>query len=196
MANKIETLDVRGMSIEDIRTLNKNTLSTKALRQAYNRLASAGNKRLRRMLQDQVGKLAPRVEDIKPFSSKGVSDENLSTEFDRVRNFLDPSKRSHTLTGWKQIVKETQKRLNVSRETVTDSEFWKLYRGFEDTETGKQYDSNNLIPMVANAYEIGLRDYKDIKEFIKYEYERQQTEENDKERVNRGFETFDGDDDE
>ena len=196
MATKIETLDVRGMSIEDIRTLNKNTLSTKALRQAYNRLASAGNKRLRRMLQDPVGRLAPRVEDIKPFSSKGVSDEKLSTEFDRVRNFLDPSKRSHTLAGWKKIVKETQRRLNVSRETITDPEFWKLYRNFQDTETGSQYDSTNLIPMVANAYEMGARDQDEIKDFINGAYEKVQQEERDQENSIGAFDNYDGDDDE
>ena len=87
--------DVKGMSIQDIRGVNTRSLSTGELRQALTRMVSAANKRLNRMMKDPVGRNAPDVSRMQgaKFSSKGLNTRaEVKAEFDRLRNFLDPTK--------------------------------------------------------------------------------------------------------
>ena len=112
-------IDVKGMTIEDIRSLNTRGLSLSELRAVTTRLVSAANKRVRRLQADEYGRYSQTAQAAdfraatgrgKLFQTKGLDTRaKVKAEFDRARAFLDPSKTSHTVKGWKQIVKKMEK---------------------------------------------------------------------------------------
>ena len=172
---KIKNLNVSGMSVEDIRQIDTRTLSDKALKQALNRLVSAGNKRLRRLSADEFGKNSPAVQRTKSFSAKGLKTRGeIKAEYERVRSFLDPSKKSHTVRGWRQTVKKIEQR-GVSKEHLASGDFWSLYRRFEKEYVPAQYDSFTLLRLLSSL--IGDHSEDEIDDILRGEYEEQEFDE-------------------
>lgn len=176
-------LNVNGMSIEDIHQLNTRNLSDAELKAAANRLNSAANKRVRRMMADEYGRNNPafeklEVKDGKAFSTKGLKTRaQIKAEFDRVRSFLDPSKTSHTVKGWRKIVTKMKKK-GVTEEQLTSHEFWAMFRYFYEMYVPNTYDSETLLRMVQAGDARGIDNYDDMKAWLNGEYEERQQQEN------------------
>ena len=174
---KIKNLDVAGMTIEQIRGLNTKNLSDKALRQAATRLVSAANKRLARLEQTEGWDVSIWSSTHEPgyrFSIKGATDRNkLFAEFERVRTFLSPGMKSHTVRGWKNEVKKMKAvtgGLNVWR----DRYFWILFRHFREEPTG--FESHTLRDIMMVEYSNGYRDEDSMKERLAELYEQYSSE--------------------
>lgn len=171
---KLTNLDVKGLSIEDIRELDTRSLSDRALKQALNRLSSAANKRLRRLQSDDIAQHAPSAQT-KHFSAKGLDTRGkIKAEFDRARAFLDPSKKSHTVKGWKTITKKMEQR-GVSRDNIVSPDFWSLFRSLYDKYVPSVYDSDTLLILVSSLVD-NETPYSDIDEELQRVYEMDEAE--------------------
>ena len=128
---KISTIDVNGMSIEDIMSIDLETfnkLSESDLRRLTSRLVSAGNKRVRAL--EKAGLITPALKGLGTdtrFTTK--VDKNLShaqkrnklaQEFGRVRNFL--TLKTSSIRGFNKFSKEQDKvlmkELNFTRDDL------------------------------------------------------------------------------
>lgn len=197
-------INVKGMTIEEIRALNTRSLSLSDLQAVTTRLVSAANKRVRRMEADKFGQASPVAtasrkaasEGRKLFETKGLGPKSndkeeikkararIKAEFDRVRAFLDPSKKTHTVRGWRNTVKETAKKTGVSLDILTDPEFWKMYRRLENDEAAGGYTSTTLIPIMADGYkEKGIRDDEDMRALLRGEYENREAKDQQEESI-------------
>ena len=151
---KIEDLNVNGLSLEDIRLLNTRNLSNKALKQALNRLVSGANKRIRRLSKDPLGQYSPSA-GVRKFSSRGLTTRNeIKAEFERARAFLDPSKKSHTLKGWRQISNKMMKK-GVTKAQLSSGDFWSMFRRFYSRFVPLLYDSDSLLSLVSGLHQQG-----------------------------------------
>ena len=179
-------LDVKGMTIEDIRSLNTRGLSLSELRAVTTRLVSAANKRVRRMASDQYGRTSrvaadyakAQAEGRKLFQTKGLDTRaKVKAEFDRARAFLDPSKKSHTIKGWKKVMEDVRDRMGVSMEALLDPDFWKMYRRFESDMVPGSYTSDSLIPLMSVGWAKGHQEDEDMKAWLRGDYEEREGEE-------------------
>lgn len=183
---RIQNLNVAGMSIEDIRQLDTRTLSDRALKQALNRLVSASNKRLRRLQADEYGKYSLTAQQTRKFSAKDLNTrDKIKAEFERARSFLDPSKKSHTVKGWRKIVKKMKEK-GVTDEEIKDPAFWLLYRKFLKKYVPNTYDSDTLLMLLSSAIAHGLTDEVDIKNYLDGGYEEREENEKDPFRDYKG----------
>ena len=186
-------INVKGMTIEEIRALNTRSLSLSDLRAVTTRLVSAANKRVRRLEADKFGQASPTAtaarkaasEGRKLFETKGLDTRaKVKAEFDRVRAFLDPSKKTHTVKGWRNTVKETAEKTGVSLDVLTDPEFWKMYRRLENDQAAGGYSSDTLIPIMADGYvEKGIRDDDDMRALLRGEYEEREAADQQEESI-------------
>lgn len=126
-------IDVTGLKIQDI--LNKSyqeimTLDQQDLKALTNRLVSAGNKRLRRLKADKIGRLSPAMEK-NPFSTRGKGLNALRREFKRLKTFMN--KKTSTIRRFKRLQRTTWKRLGLKKKPTMKfmKQFWKTYRKFE-----------------------------------------------------------------
>lgn len=194
---RIHNLNVNGMSIEDIRTIDTRTLDDHALKQALSRLVSAANKRLRRLMNDPIGKYSPAVQNrinyatgaVRMFSAKGLKTRGqIKAEFERVRSFLDPSKKSHTLKGWRKIVKKMMDK-GLTEEEIKSPQFWALYRKFLAEFVPALFDSDQLREYFTLALSKGLTEEEEIRQFLyrAYQYEQSFAEEGTDEEFDDEF---------
>lgn len=169
-------MDFKGMSIDDIRNLDTRKLSTKELKQATNRLVSASNKRVRRLLSDEYGQhsqTAQRAMDRggQLFSTKGLDTRaKVKAEFDRARSFLDPAKTSHTVRGWRKTIKKMKEK-GLSDEMIKSPDFWALFRKFKSEYVPAFFDSYTFLQVFARAVSKGLNTEEQIREFLNKAYE-------------------------
>lgn len=98
--------DIMDMGIEEFSNLSKSQL-----REAVSRLASAANKRLKRVSKDDIVSPAQieASESGGKFSTKGKSEIELQVEFRRVSNFLRD--KTSTVTGARQLEDEVRTEL-------------------------------------------------------------------------------------
>ena len=98
--------DIMDMGIEEFSNLTK-----PQLREAVSRLASAANKRLKRVSKDDIVSPAQieAIESGGKFSTKGKSEIELQVEFRRVSNFLRD--KTSTVTGARQLEEEVRAEL-------------------------------------------------------------------------------------
>lgn len=186
---RIQNLNVAGMSVEDIRQLDTRTLSDRALKQALNRLVSAANKRLRRLRADEYGRFSPAAQT-RNFSAKDLKTRGeIKAEFERARSFLDPSKKSHTVKGWRKVVKKMKEK-GVTDEEIKSPNFWALYRKFLKEYVPAVYDSETLLSLLSSAIARGLTEENDIRDYLDGVYEEMQE---DKEETFGDFEDEFGD---
>lgn len=98
--------DIMDMGIEEFSNLTK-----PQLREAVSRLASAANKRLKRVSKDDIVSPA-QIEAVASggkFSTMGKSEIELQVEFRRVSNFLRD--KTSTVTGARQLEEEVRAEL-------------------------------------------------------------------------------------
>lgn len=166
------------MSIDDIRNLDTRKLSTKELKQATNRLVSASNKRVRRLLSDEYGQHSQVAQKAKErggqlFSTKGLdSRAKIKAEFDRARSFLDPAKTSHTVRGWRKTIKKMKEK-GLSDAMIKSPDFWALFRKFKSEYVPQYFDSYLFLQMFSRAVASGLNTEEQIREFLNKAYEEQ-----------------------
>lgn len=134
--------DILSMDWTDIQKLNRRDLS-----QLTSRLASAGNKRLRRL--EKVGlENTPAYSAIQrsggDFSVKSKTINELRSEFSRVRTFLDPSTKTSYVRGAKKVESSFRKRLGLEEgENMSESQrkkFWEGYRMFEENNKAQVHN--------------------------------------------------------
>lgn len=117
------------------------------LRDVVQQLASAANKRLKRLSQSETGRMSPAYQKAMErsyttsrggkFGTEGKNLNKLRKEYQAVRNFL--GLKTSGLSGWNKVQRATEKRLGVKRGEVSPqgwSDFWKAYRELEKTNPG------------------------------------------------------------
>ena len=160
-------MNVTGKSVSELLEMNPDKLSAADLRQVVSRIASAGNKRLKRLDQGGVKSRAADVvmESGGKFSVKGKTEDELRAEFMREKNFFE--RKTSSLTGIKQIQRETAKTLESRGVTNLDKD--KIGETFALYDRLKEIDpsitAKNLKYGVINAI-VELPDYMDIEEKI------------------------------
>lgn len=192
------------MTINDIMSLNPQqirSMSTQELRKVTQQLADAGNKRIKRLLADEVGietRIAQKVlreSSGKPyFTIKGEKKRaNIKAEFDELRQFLNPKRKQTSLRGWKKQVKEMEIRLGGSM----TSEKWKVYRRIEGEYLGgfpSGYGSTEVQRLIARYNTNNPDDiYENVMMELQNEYER--TEEDEREDEDYFSDIYFGDED-
>ena len=130
---------ISGLSIDDILELSPdilNSLNRQDLAKLTSRLASAGNKRIKRLEESEIGETSPALQGLKgkKFSVKNKNVNELRNEFKRVKTFL--SAKTSSITGWKKTRLETTKRSGFGTDTNSAKKFWELYNTFEKNNKG------------------------------------------------------------
>jgi len=193
-------IDVTGMSIEDIMGLTAeevNTMSKKNLSKVTSRLASAANKRIKRMKQANVS--SPALAGVEAsggkLSVKGKNQGQLKSEFTRAKQFLQG--KTSGLQKAKSYKAKLAKNLGVKQ--ISDQQIGEIERIMEKikqmdpnlTRVGNRYSTNddnvdytNIKKMVAKGLDEGLSP-EDI-----LEKATERLEELNEERINRESEYF------
>lgn len=129
--SKSNTIDVNGLSIQDILNLDFETvqkLSEKSLRTLTSRLVSASNKRIRRLEKSGVSKYSQALSRYeKGFSIKGKEKQGqVMSEFARASRFLNL--KTSTVQGTKKVMKEVHARIEkMTGGTLTSEQTSKVF---------------------------------------------------------------------
>ena len=128
MARKKSVQSLTDMSIQDLNSMDKKSLS-----KVVSQMASAANKRLKRL--DDSGFETPASKSVDrsggKFGTRGKTLNQLRSEFIRVRNFL--RSKTSTIKGYKKFKNDFFDRVEAKtsiRLKMTDSElnrFWDIY---------------------------------------------------------------------
>lgn len=115
-------------------------MTRKELADVVSTLASAGNKRLRRLEQSELGKESFAYQNVQKsvrkgdkanFSVKGKNLNQLRNEYKNVANFLN--QKTSSVTGWKKELKKIKERIRKKDISAGElSHFFKLYRKLEE----------------------------------------------------------------
>lgn len=126
-------------SIKEILNLSSRDvakLSRKELARVVSQLASAGNKRLRRLERTPMGTESRPYKsamEVGNFSVAGKKQGELQNEFKRVSEFLKA--KTSTVSGWKAEKARVYKRIGGSFDSEdAEKAFWKAYRGIAKSE--------------------------------------------------------------
>lgn len=120
-------MNLTGKNVNELLEMNPDNLSAADLRKVVSRIASAGNKRLKRLAEDGVYSHAADVvmESGGKFSVKGKTEDELRAEFMREKDFFE--RKTSSLRGVHQIQKETVKTLesrgvtNIDRDRIGEA---------------------------------------------------------------------------
>ena len=158
--NKPKTIEVTGLTVEDILNLDVNTLGEKDLRAVATRLVSASNKRIRRLAKASGGKFSPayaRVEKMgRVFSVKGKDISGLRAEMSLMRSFM--KLKTSTVKGWKKVRKYISQRFGGRISDSQMNTFWTIYRKLEESmggSIGSIFDSDKVQKMLYAEMSIG-----------------------------------------
>ena len=150
---KAKTIEVTGITVEDILNMDVNTLGEKDLRAVATRLVSASNKRIRRLAKASGGKFSPaysRIEKMgRMFSVKGKDISGLRAEMAQMRSFL--KLKTSTVKGWKKVQKYISQRFGGRLSDSQMNTFWTVYRKLEESMggvIGSVFDSNKIQSML------------------------------------------------
>lgn len=155
------------MTVDELLMLNPDKLSERELRRAVSQIASAGNKRLKRL--ESAGQRSRAAEVVQEsggkFSVRGKNLEELKTEFMREKNFFE--RKTSSLRGIREIKRETAKTLeargvtNIDKDKIGDT--FALYDKLKELDPSVA--SKNLKYAVINAI-AELPDHLDVEEKI------------------------------
>lgn len=137
MANKNKTIDVTGLSINDIMDIDIDTfnkLGERDLRAITSRLVSASNKRIRAM--EKRGIQSPAIRSLgsdgtfstklSPNISKSQRVNKLRSEFSRARNFLQM--KTSTMKGYRSYEKQVRDEFRKSTgRTPSSSDIGRIF---------------------------------------------------------------------
>ena len=154
-----------------IRNINYTTrqmlsMSRKELAKALSILASAGNKRLKRIENAGLENYSSAYRYIEhtggKFSVSGKNTKELIIEYKRVKGFLSPARKTSTIRGIKTSMQENETkvhdRLGVTFKNKEESkEFWKAYNKYADTHRAKVYNtgSDTIQKLIAQRVDRG-----------------------------------------
>lgn len=135
---KIKTgYDVTGKSVNDLLNMESREFSLvsqdrQALSRVVSRLASAANKRLKRMKTkgESSPALIRAMESGGKFSVKGKSLNELKKEFMRVKSFLQD--KTSDLKQWKKLKKKLQESLGKSGIVIDETKVGKVIHIYEE----------------------------------------------------------------
>lgn len=157
---KPKTIEVTGLTVEDILNLDVNSLGEKDLRAVATRLVSASNKRIRRLAKTTGGKFSPayaRVEKMgRMFSVKGKDISGLRAEMAQMRSFM--KLKTSTVKGWKKVRKYISQRFGGRISDSQMNTFWTVYRKLEESMggvIGSVFDSNKIQSMLYDEMTSG-----------------------------------------
>ena len=157
---KPKTIEVAGLTVENILNLDVNTLGEKDLRAVATRLVSAANKRIRRLAKTSFGKFSPayaRIEKMgRMFSVKGKDISGLRAEMAQMRSFMKLM--TSTVKGWKKVLKYISERFGGRMSEAQMNEFWTVYRKLEESMggvIGSVFDSNKIQSMLYDEMTSG-----------------------------------------
>ena len=142
------------------------SMSRKELAKAVSILASAANKRLKRIEQAGLEDYSSAYRYIQrtggKFSVKGKSKDELILEYKRAKGFLSPARKTSTLSGIKTSKEENkqkvEERLGVTFKNEDESkDFWKAYNKYADNHRAKVYNtgSDTIQKLIAQRVERG-----------------------------------------
>lgn len=141
MARKpTKTIDVNGLSINDILKLNTSSfrgVSTANLKQVTSRLVSAMNKRIARLGKSEIGRMSPTYQAFErrgKYSVKGLTRESTMQIF---RNLQESFHKATSLKEWKKERAEMLEKIDLSflkDDIETERKFWKMYHEFESED--------------------------------------------------------------
>lgn len=150
-------VSVKGLSTEQILKMDVYKLGSKGLKKVLNRLVSTANKRIRRL--EQYDKVSPALASLhrkrKYFSTKGLSYNQLETEFKAVKNFLQAE--TSTIKGFKEYRAEITYHLDEFESEEQESNFWKTYNKWIDTHPQlamKFKDTNQIQQMIYDNFVV------------------------------------------
>lgn len=135
-------------NIETLLTLSSrdvSKMSRQELARVVSQLASAGNKRLRRLEASPMGTESRPYKsamEVGNFSVAGKNQGQLQNEFKRVSTFLKA--KTSTVTGWKAEKRKVYARIGGKFDSEeAEKAFWRAYRGLAKSERAlhKSYGS-------------------------------------------------------
>lgn len=132
------------MNVSDYLTMTPTELSKlpeRELRKIVSQLASAANKRVKRLRAAPLGESSKayqyaaeggsRTSDGGFFSTKGKNLNQLRAEYSRLRHFM--KMKTSTAGGWKKVRKEFTERMGGGFSSeAAEKRFWREYRKFEE----------------------------------------------------------------
>ena len=137
-------------------------LSNKDLRSIVQQMADAGNKRIKRLLESEIGATSPVFSknggEIPYYSVKGIEigsekeRSELIAKYKKLKNVLNPSAKIYSVSAWKKEVKKIEKRIGGP----ATPDMWKAYREIERMYGGQfpnGYDSTEVQRMVVQVME-------------------------------------------
>ena len=189
MTNKAQDVNILlKLTPEDI-----NKMTFNELRKSVSILASAANKRLKRLATSGVGQMSPAYIMAQKRAYTGIAGgkfgvagkdiNQLRNEYAAIRAYM--SQKTSTVKGFKQVRKKLYKRIGGSFESAPDPvaaerEFWATYRKLEELHpelASMRYGSNEVMRDLRRVMETGARDPLSVmEEKIKVEYEKEQAE--------------------
>lgn len=142
------------------------SMSRKELAKVVSILASAANKRLKRIETAGLENYSSAYRYIErtggKFSVAGKNTEELIVEYKRAKGFLSPSRTTSTIKGIKASMQENetkvQERLGVTFKNEEESkDFWKAYNKYADNHRAKVYNtgSDTIQKLIAQRVERG-----------------------------------------
>lgn len=193
MAKTPKTINVQGLSIENILNMDLSGLKESDLRAVASRMVSASNKRLRRLQSNPTGKISPILNKYQSqFSIKGKNYNQVQHQVAQMREFL--SAKTSTLKGWKKVKKSVEKRVGGELNEQQYNKLWKVYNSTFKTRGGEmsQYDSKQLQQMLYSMVSTGRKNKsisslkQEFENALNVMYEEMQTYENQLEGVMDG----------
>ena len=163
---KVPTIDVNGLSIQDIMNIDVETfnqLGESDLRRITSRLVSASNKRIRAL--EKRGIQSPAYlglgTDVRftTKTAKGTSKQQMANkirqEFSRARRFL--SSKTSSVRGYNEFVKETRRKL--SKETGIPISKLKGLNVGDAFKVFHRLQESGVVPPKGSAGSSKMRDY-------------------------------------
>lgn len=155
-----------GISNINYTTSQMLSMTRKELAKAVSILASAGNKRLKRIEKAGLENYSSAYRYIErtsgKFSVAGKNTEELIVEYKRAKGFLSPARKTSTIKGIKKSMQENetkvQERLGVAFKNKEESkDFWKAYNKYADSHRAKVYNtgSDTIQKLIAQRVERG-----------------------------------------
>lgn len=159
-------MNVAGKSIKNIMDIDMDTfnkLSERDLRQLTTRLASAANKRIKRM--EQAGDLSPAYDRIQEsggkISVKNKTFNQLRHEFGRARDFL--RSKTSSLAGWKKTKRTVIKAFRGMGVNIPEQSYDSVFRTYEKLkERNPEYSMRALKYRVMKKIVSGDVDYEEL----------------------------------
>ena len=171
--------EIMAMSWDEV-----SSLSAEEVRKATNVLASAANKRLKRMRSSSLTRHAPAVQGVRKFSVRRMKPRMSAAqkanrrnrdlkEFSRARNFLKA--KTSTRRGFAAVEKATAKRLQsmgtdyARLSPSMKRKFWSVYNSYVESHPAEVYNQgSDLLQFKTYEYMFKGRQGWDLARLVSY----------------------------